>query len=67
LAVFATNLLDKRNVAQISPYPVTSLSPGAYPQYFGPQSVRTVGVRPSRTVVAERLGGRQLAHVRPRR
>jgi len=44
LAVFANNLLDKRNVAQISPYPVTAISPGTYTQYFGPQGVRVAGV-----------------------
>ncbi|KRA56631.1 hypothetical protein ASD79_16305 [Caulobacter sp. Root655] len=44
LALYASNLLDKRYAAQITPSPVTALNPGGYIQYFSPDSVRRVGV-----------------------
>ena len=44
LALYASNLLDKRYAAQITPSPVTALNPGGYVQYFSPDSVRRVGV-----------------------
>ncbi|MET0339113.1 MAG: TonB-dependent receptor [Caulobacter sp.] len=44
LAAYATNLLDKRYAAQITPSPVTALNPGGYLQYFSPDSVRRVGI-----------------------
>lgn len=44
VSLFAVNLLDKRFVAQISPFPATALSPGGYIQFFNPDSVRTLGV-----------------------
>ncbi len=44
LAVYASNLFDKRYAAQITPSPVTALNPGGYLQYFSPDSVRRVGI-----------------------
>jgi iron complex outermembrane receptor protein len=44
VALYASNLLDKRYAAQITPSPVTALNPGGYVQYFSPDSVRRVGV-----------------------
>lgn len=44
LAVYASNLLDKRYAAQITPSPVTALNPGGYAQYFSPDSVRRAGI-----------------------
>ena len=44
LALYASNLLDKRYAAQITPSPVTGLNPGGYVQYFSPDSVRRVGI-----------------------
>jgi len=43
LALYASNLFDKRWAAQITPSPVTTLNPGGYLQYFSPDSVRRVG------------------------
>ncbi len=34
VALYASNLLDKRYAAQITPSPVTALNPGGYVQYF---------------------------------
>lgn len=44
MGLYASNLLDKRYAAQITPSPVTALNPGGYAQYFSPDSVRRVGV-----------------------
>jgi len=44
VALYASNLLDKRYAAQITPSPVTALNPGGYVQYFSPDSVRRVGI-----------------------
>ncbi|WP_269714791.1 TonB-dependent receptor [Caulobacter sp. NIBR2454] len=44
VALYASNLLDKRYAAQITPSPVTALNPGGYVQYFSPDSARRVGV-----------------------
>lgn len=44
VALYASNLLDKRYAAQITPSPVTALNPGGYVQYFSPDSVRRAGI-----------------------
>lgn len=44
VALYASNLLDKRYAAQITPSPVTALNPGGYVQYFSPDSVRRTGI-----------------------
>lgn len=42
-SLYASNLFDKRYVANIAPSPVTALNPGGYIQFFSPDSVRRVG------------------------
>ncbi|WP_293906482.1 TonB-dependent receptor, partial [Phenylobacterium sp.] len=44
VSLFATNLLNKHWVSNISPYPVQALNPGGYAQNFGPEAFRHVGV-----------------------
>jgi iron complex outermembrane receptor protein len=44
VSLYASNLLDKRYAAQITPSPVTALNPGGYVQYFSPDSVRRAGI-----------------------
>jgi len=44
VSLYASNLLDKRYAAQITPSPVTALNPGGYVQYFSPDSVRRTGI-----------------------